>query len=86
MLHSSIDMVLAMPRICGYADPVEITPQQNSRPVVPCMIQFFLYQLSTMCYFFGRQGVRGRQKINCLGLWRSKTIFLEGVGGRKVDR
>jgi hypothetical protein len=38
------------------------------------------------CYFFGRQGVRGRQKINCLGLWRSKTNFLGVVGGRKAAR
>jgi hypothetical protein len=30
------------------------------------------------CYFFGRQGVRGRQKINCFGLWRSKTILFGG--------
>jgi hypothetical protein len=30
------------------------------------------------CYFFGRQGVHGRQKIDCLGLWSSKTIFFEG--------
>jgi hypothetical protein len=39
------------------------------------------------CYFFGRQGVRGRQKINCLGLWRSKTIFFgggRGPSGRQV--
>jgi hypothetical protein len=39
------------------------------------------------CYFFGRQGVRGRQKINCLGLWRSKTIFFGGgwrPSGRQV--
>jgi hypothetical protein len=37
------------------------------------------------CYFFGRQGVRGRQKINCLGLWRSKTFFFGG-GWRPESR
>jgi hypothetical protein len=35
------------------------------------------------CYFFGRQDVRGRQKINCLGLWRSKPILF---GGGKVSK
>jgi hypothetical protein len=30
------------------------------------------------CYFCGRQCVRGRQKFNCLGLWRSKTICFGG--------
>jgi hypothetical protein len=42
------------------------------------------------CYFFGCQGlglegVRGRQKINCLGMWH-QYIFLAGVGGRKAAR
>jgi hypothetical protein len=30
------------------------------------------------CYFFGRQSVRGRQKINCLGFWRQKTVLFGG--------
>jgi hypothetical protein len=33
---------------------------------------------TSQCYFFGRQGVRGSQKINCLALWRSKAIFFGG--------
>jgi hypothetical protein len=38
--------------------------------------------------FFGRQGVRGRQKINCFGLWHSKITFLGGgwrPDGRQVN-
>jgi hypothetical protein len=40
------------------------------------------------CYFFGHQGVRGRQKINCLGLWRSEIMFFGGIWrpeGRQVN-
>jgi hypothetical protein len=36
------------------------------------------------CYFFGSQGVRGRQKISCVGLWRSKIIFRPPKSNRRA--
>jgi hypothetical protein len=46
----------------------------------------FIFGLPISATYSAAKAFMAAEKINCLGLWRSRISHLEGVGGRKAAR